>query len=271
MRFLFLGDVVGDSGIEAVKSTLPKLRSDLDIDFAVVNVENAADGFGVTQAICDDITAAGADAMTTGNHAFDKRDFDLFDREERLIRPVNYPPGTAGRGAGLFQDRKGRKVLVANVMCKAFMDPNLDDPFRAMDDQLGDGPLGEDADFVLIDMHGEATAEKMALGWYLDGRASLVVGTHTHVPTADTRILPEGTAYQSDSGMCGTYNSILGMKKEGSLNRFLTKMPGHKLEAESGPWTVCGVFVETDDASRRAVRAEPVRVGEYLLEHVPSV
>ncbi len=260
---------MGADGVDAVCRVLPSLRQKLKLDFVIVNVENAAGGFGVTQAITDQVLAAGADAMTTGNHAFDKRDFDLFDREEKLIRPANFPPGTAGRGAGLYDARDGKRVLVVNIMGRVYMDP-LDDPFREVDRQLAQAPLGEIADAVIVDMHGEATAEKLAMGWYLDGRASLVVGTHTHVPTADTRILPQGTAYQSDAGMCGPYESILGMKIEGSLNRFLTKMPGHRLEAASGDSTVCGVFIVTDDETRRTVRAEPIRIGPFMSEHMPE-
>jgi metallophosphoesterase (TIGR00282 family) len=271
MRIGFLGDVVGNHAVKEVASRIPEIRQRLDLDFLVVNVENAAGGFGVTKAVVETMLEAGADALTSGNHAFDKLNFDLFDDEAQLLRPGNYPPGTAGRGAGLYTARGGGKVLVINMMARSFMEP-LDDPFHMMDRQLEEARLGETADAILVDFHGEATAEKMAMGWHLDGRVSLLVGTHTHIPTADTRILPKGTAYQTDSGMCAPYESILGMKIEGSLNKFLTRMPGHKLEGvEEGAVTVCGVFIETDDTTKRTVRAEPIRIGPHLLNHFPDV
>ena len=269
MRVLFLGDVVGKSGRRAVAEHLPGLRQRLDVDFVVCNGENAAHGFGLTESTCGELLDAGVDVITTGNHVWDKREIvEYMDGDDRVLRPLNYPPGTPGRGAGLFTAPCGRRVLVLNVMLRLFMDP-LDDPFAAVERALDGTGLG-DADFVLIDAHGEATSEKMAIGHAFDGRASLVVGTHTHVPTADTMILPAGTAYQSDAGMCGDYDSVIGMKKDAPVQRFVTKMPGARLEAADGEATVCGVFVVTDDRTGLAVKVAPVRVGGVLSETVPQ-
>ncbi len=264
MRLLFLGDVVGRSGRDAVVTALPGLRTDLDLDFVVVNGENAAGGFGITEKITTELLDAGADVVSGGNHSWDQREALVFiEREQRLLRPANFPSGTPGRGAGLFEARGGRRVLVVNVMGRVFMDP-LDDPFAAVEAQLDACPMGEAADAVIIDVHAEATSEKMAMGHFADGRASLVVGTHSHVPTADAQILPGGTAYQTDAGMCGDYDSVIGMQKDEPLNRFTRKISSGRFQPAEGEATVCGVFVETDDATGQAVRVEPVRLGGRL-------
>ncbi|KAA2235742.1 TIGR00282 family metallophosphoesterase [Salinarimonas soli] len=269
MRLLFLGDVVGRPGRQAVMERLPALRERWLLDCVVVNGENAAGGFGITEAICDEILAAGADAVTLGNHSFDQREALVFiTRQTRLVRPANYPPGTPGRGAMLVEARGGARVLVVNVMGRLYMDA-LDDPFAAADRELDACPLGQVADAVIVDVHAEATSEKQAMGYHLDGRASLVVGTHTHVPTADARILPGGTAYLSDAGMCGDYESVLGMHRDEPVRRFLQKTPGARLEAATGEGTLCGIAVETDGRGL-AVRAAPVRIGPHLQEAGPD-
>ncbi|MBT5263888.1 MAG: YmdB family metallophosphoesterase [Rhodospirillaceae bacterium] len=269
MRLLFLGDVVGRSGRQGVIRHLPELRKRLAIDFAVVNAENAAGGFGLTAGIVDEMLEAGADCLTTGNHVWDKREIiPRIAEDSRLLRPVNYPAGAPGRGAGFYVLPDGRSVLVINVMLRLFMDP-LDDPFAAVEAQLADARLAETADFILIDAHGEATSEKMAFGHAFDGRASLVVGTHTHVPTADTMILTGGTAYQTDAGMCGDYNSVIGMKPEVPVERFVSKISPGRLEAADGEATVCGVLVETDDATGLAKSVDPIRVGGRLSRAMP--
>ncbi len=246
MKLLFLGDIVGRAARDAIVSDLPGLRSDLGADFVVVNGENAAGGFGITAQICEELFDAGVDVITLGNHAWDQREALVhIEREPRLIRPVNFPAGTPGRGAGLFETAKGERVLVINAMGRVFMDP-LDDPFAAIEREIGACPLGEAADAILVDFHGEATSEKMAMGHFCDGRASLVVGTHSHVPTADAQILPGGTAYQTDAGMCGDYNSVIGMEKDEPVSRFLSKIPSGRFQPALGPATLCGVFVETD-------------------------
>ncbi len=270
MRFLFLGDIVGRPGRIAVQERLPGLREAWKLDCVVINGENSAGGFGITEAICDEILAAGADVVTLGNHSWDQREALVFiERQDRMIRPANYPPGTPGRGAAVIEARNGARVLVVNVMGRLFMDP-LDDPFAAVERELSACPLGAVADAVIVDIHAEATSEKQAMACFLDGRASLVVGTHTHVPTSDTRILPGGTAFQSDAGMCGDYDSVLGMQKDEPVRRFLQKVPGARLEPASGEGTLSGVAVEIDDATGLAKAVWPVRIGPHLSEAVPA-
>jgi 2',3'-cyclic-nucleotide 2'-phosphodiesterase len=270
MRLLFLGDIVGRPGRHAVSERLPRLRERWRLDCVVINGENAAGGFGITEAICDEVLAAGADVITLGNHAFDQREALVFiERQPRLVRPVNFPPGTPGRGATMVETRNGARVLVINVMGRLFMDP-LDDPFAAIDRELETCPLRRAADAIVVDVHAEATSEKQALAYYVDGRASLVVGTHTHAPTADHRILPGGTAFQSDAGMCGDYDSVLGMGKDEPIRRFLQKTPGSRLEASSGEGALSGLAVEIDDRTGLAARVAAVRLGPNLEESWPQ-
>ncbi|TCR70234.1 TIGR00282 family metallophosphoesterase [Bosea sp. BK604] len=270
MRFLFLGDVVGRPGRLAVQDQLPGLRERWKLDCVVINGENAAGGFGITETICDELLEAGADVVTLGNHSWDQREALVFiERQPAMIRPANYPAGTPGRGAAVIEARNGARVLVVNVMGRLYMDA-LDDPFGAVERELAACPLGEVADAVIVDVHAEATSEKQAMGYFLDGRASLVVGTHTHVPTSDTRILPGGTAYQSDAGMCGDYDSILGMHREEPVRRFLQKTPGARLEPASGTGTLSGVAVDIDDATGLAKAVWAVRVGPNLSEALPT-
>jgi metallophosphoesterase (TIGR00282 family) len=270
MRLLFCGDIMGRTGRDAVQREMPRLREQLGLDFVVVNGENAAAGFGITARICQDLYAVGVDCITTGNHVWDQRELmATIDGDARLLRPANYPVGTPGRGARLFQLADGRKILVANVMTRLFMDP-LDDPFAAMERELQGRTLGQTVQAVIVDVHGEATSEKMAMGHFLDGRASLVVGSHSHVPTADAQILPGGTGYQSDAGMCGDYDSVIGMQKAPAIQRFVRKLPGERLSPAEGEATLCGVFVETDDATGLAKRIAPVRVGGRLQPAWPA-
>ena len=271
MRLLFLGDVVGRPGRDAIAAHLPGLRRDLKLDFVVINGENAAGGFGITQKICEEFYALGADVLTTGNHAWDQREaLSYISTDPRLLRPANYPPGTPGKGGHVYTTQSGRKVLVVNVMGRLFMDP-LDDPFQAVARELARNVLGGGVQAVIVDMHAEATSEKMAMGHFCDGRASLVVGTHSHVPTADAQVLPGGTAYQTDAGMCGDYDSVIGMKKEIAVARFVRKLPGERLEPGAGEGTLCGVFVETDDRSGLAKTVQPVRLGGRLAPALPTV
>jgi metallophosphoesterase (TIGR00282 family) len=267
MRILYLGDVVGRSGRDAVVQRLPEIRRRLEADFVVVNGENAAHGFGITPKICEDFYTAGADVVTLGNHTWDQREIiPYLDSEARVLRPLNYPPGTPGRGSGIFPATRGRKVMVVQVMGRLFMDP-LDDPFAAVERELGRVRLGGGGpDAIVIDIHAEASSEKMALGHAVDGRASLVVGSHSHIPTADAQILPRGTAYQTDAGMCGDYDSVIGMKKEAAIAKFVRKLPGERLSPAEGPGTVCGLLVETEDRTGRALRVAPLRVGGRLAE-----
>jgi 2',3'-cyclic-nucleotide 2'-phosphodiesterase len=270
MRLLFVGDVVGRSGRAIVMERLPRLVADWKLDFVVVNGENAAGGFGITESIYQDLIDAGADAITLGNHAWDQREALVFiERAPRLIRPANYPPGTPGRGTSVITAKNGARVLIINAMGRVFMDP-LDDPFAAVERELQACPLGSGADAVIIDIHAEATSEKQAMGFYADGRATLVVGTHTHVPTADHRILPCGTAFVSDVGMTGDYNSIIGMAKEEPLGRFVRRIPSGKFEPAMGPATLCAIAVETDGTTGLATRVAAVRFGGKLEEARPS-
>lgn len=272
MRLAFFGDVVGKAGRRALSEHLPHLKQDLFLDFVVVNAENSAGGFGVTEAIANELFDYGADCLTLGNHSWDQRDALTFiEREDRLLRPCNYPPGVEapGKGANLYTLADGRRVGVISVLGRLFMD-SLDDPFQAVERELNAAPLGMVADAVIVDVHAEATSEKMAMGHFCDGRASLVVGTHTHIPTADAQVLPHGTAYQTDAGMCGDYDSVIGMKKEASVRRFSTRLPTERMGPAEGPPTACGVFVETDDKTGLALRVEPIRIGGRLWEHVPT-
>ncbi len=270
MRVLIVGDVVGSAGRAVLNANLPMLREKLKTDFVIVNGENAAHGFGITGNICDSFYQAGADCITTGNHVFDQRDvIGQMERDDKILRPINYPPDTPGKGYGIYKTESGKRIIVANVMCRLFMEL-LDDPFQALDALLKRFKLGRDADAIILDVHGEATSEKQAIGHFVDGRASIVVGTHTHVPTADTWVLPGGTAYQSDLGMTGDYDSVIGMKKELSVKRFLAKGERIRLEPATEDGTMCGCFVVLDDKTGLAKRIEPVRVGARLSETIPK-
>ena len=270
MKVLYLGDLVGRAGRDAAIARLPELRKDLSLDFVIVNGENAAGGFGITPQICDDLFAAGTDVVVTGNHVWDNRDIlPHFQRENRLLRPANFPDGAPGRGVGVYDAPGGRRVAVVQVMGRVFMDP-MDCPFRAADKAIEAHPLGRAVAFTLVDIHAEATSEKMAMGHHLDGRVSLVAGTHSHVPTADHQILPGGTAYMTDVGMCGDYDSVIGMEKAEPIRRFMHKTPGGRFTPASGDATVCGVYVETDDATGLARRVEPLRLGGRLSQLRPD-
>lgn len=270
MNILFLGDIVGRPGRDIVESELPELRAKLELDFVVANGENAAGGFGLTRAIADELFAAGVDCLTTGNHWADQREMlTAINDEDRILRPANYPKGTPGRGAGLFETRAGARVLVANYAGRVFMDA-LDDPFAGVEAELAACPLGMGADAVVIDFHAEATSEKMAFGHFCDGRASLVVGTHTHIPTADAQILPGGTGYMTDVGACADYDSVIGMEKYEPVQRFVHKLHGGRFTPATGPATLCGVFVQVG-ADGLAKRIEAVRVGGRLKEARPGL
>ncbi|PCI37392.1 MAG: TIGR00282 family metallophosphoesterase [Rhodospirillaceae bacterium] len=269
MKVLYIGDVVGKSGRKAVLDHLPRLQDQLGLDFVVVNGENAAHGFGITGAICDTFFAAGVDVVTTGNHAWDQREIvEYIQTEPRLLRPVNYPEGTPGQGVGIYEAKNGQKVCVIQAMGRLFMDP-LDDPFAGVQRALLNKKLGQKTDFILIDIHAEATSEKMAMGQHFDGQASMVVGTHSHIPTGDAQILPNGTAYQTDAGMCGDYDSVIGMTKGPAIGRFISKMRGERLAPASGEGTLCAVYVESDDATGLALKISPVRIGGRLIEILP--
>ena len=269
MNLLFIGDIIGKPGRDVVAAQLPRLRDQLKLDVVIANGENAAGGFGLTRAVAEEFYGVGVDIITTGNHWADQKEIlTLIEADDRILRPLNYPKGTPGRGANLYQTPAG-SILVMNVMGRVFMDA-LDDPFAAVDRELNAAPLGEIADVVVVDVHAEATSEKMAMGHFCDGRASLVVGTHSHVPTADAQILPGGTAYQTDAGGCCDYDSVIGMDKAEPLQRFTRKMSTTRYSPALGPATLCGVFMQTG-ARGFATRIAPVRVGGRLIATIPEL
>jgi metallophosphoesterase (TIGR00282 family) len=270
MKVLFLGDVVGRAGRAAIVEYLSELRQAWKLDFVVVNAENATSGAGLNAAHAKVILDAGADCITLGDHAFDQKEMMTFiESEPRIIRPLNYAKSAPGRGARIFSDTRGRKILVAQVLGQVFMKRPFDDPFSAVDQVLRSHPLGGAVQASLIDVHCEATSEKMGMGHFCDGRASVVVGTHTHVPTGDAMILPAGTAYQSDAGMCGDYNSVIGMDKTEPMRRFVTGMSKGRFTPAEGPATLSGLYVETDDRTGKAQVVKMIRHGGLLEASTP--
>lgn len=249
---------------------LPRLRADWDLDFVVVNGENATGGMGLSADHARGLLAAGADVLTLGDHAFDQKDMAQFlETEPRVIRPINYSKLAPGRGWRIFDAPGGRKVLVAQVLGRVFMKQPFDDPFSAIEPVLKAHPLGRAVQAAVIDVHAEATSEKMGMGHWCDGQASLVVGTHTHVPTGDAQILKGGTAYLTDAGMCGDYDSVIGMEKMEPMRRFVTGMARGRFEPAAGEATLSGVFVETDDRTGHALRVAMVRQGGRLQDARP--
>ena len=270
MRILFLGDVVGRAGREAVARHLPGLRTDWKLDFVVVNGENATGGAGLSAAHAQGLLDAGADALTLGDHAFDQKEMlGFIETEPRIVRPLNFSKAAPGRGARVFEATQGRRVLVAQVLGRVFMNRPFDDPFSAVEPVLKAHPRGGLVQASLLDIHAEATSEKMGMGHFCDGRASIVVGTHTHVPTADAMVMPGGTAYQSDAGMCGDYGGVIGMDPEEPMRRFVTGMGKGRFTPSLGEATLAGLYVETDDRSGAATRAVAVRVGGRLSPAAP--
>jgi hypothetical protein len=273
MRLGFFGDVVGRAGRAAVTEHLPRVRAELKLDFVVVNGENAAGGFGITPSTAQEIFDAGADCITLGNHSWDQAEaLTYIERETRLLRPFNYPQTLTipGRGAQLFTTAAGQRVFVIQIHGSAFME-SLDDPIQGVARALEEAPLRQVADAVIVEMHAEATAEKYIMGHFCDGRATAVIGAHTHVPTADAQILPGGTAYQTDAGMCGDYDSVIGMKKEPLVRRASTRLPVERKSPAEGLATLCGVFIESDDKTGLARQIAPIRVGGRLSRTMPSV
>lgn len=271
MRILFIGDVVGNSGMVAAREFLPTAISGWDVDLAIVNGENAAGrGFGITEAIYLELLALGADAVTLGNHSWAQRETLTFiDHAPRLIRPINYMSSAPGRGAALLPTKKGQNATIINALGRLFMDA-AENPFYLIDLELKARPLRRGVDAIVVDFHCEATGEKQAAGHFCDGRVSLVVGTHTHTPSADYRILPGGTAYITDAGMTGDYDSVVGMDKDEPLRRFATGIPEGRFVPASGAATLCGIAIETDDTTGLATRIAPVRVGGKLDQAIPG-
>jgi 2',3'-cyclic-nucleotide 2'-phosphodiesterase len=269
MRLLFVGDIVGRAGRAVFLEHIPRLRAEWRLDCVVANAENAARGFGITETICADLLAAGADCVTLGNHAFDQREALVFiAREPRLIRPLNYPSGAPGNGAHMFETASGARILIISLLGRVFMDA-LDDPFATAAREISTCPLEIGCDALVIDFHAEASSEKQAFAHFVDGRVSLVAGTHTHVPTADHQILPHGTAYITDVGMTGDYDSVIGMEKEGPVHRFMTKLPSARFEPAAGAATLCGLAVELD-IKGLAKKIAPLRIGGRLSQVCPE-
>ncbi len=269
MKIIFLGDVFGEPGREAVAKYVPRLKKSLEPDFIVINGENAAHGFGINAEICHQFFDLGADVITTGNHVWDQREIISFiEKEKRLLRPANFSKGTVGQGYTIVENDKGQRLGVINVMSQLFMKP-IDSPFPVLEELLGEIRLKDNVDAILVDVHGETTSEKKAIGFFCDGYVSCIVGTHTHVPTADTCILPQGSAYQTDAGMCGCYDSIIGVDKDIALQRFTSDMPSERMRPAEGEGAVCGIFVTTDDETGLATDIQPLRIGAGIMESLP--
>ncbi|PPR29810.1 MAG: hypothetical protein CFH31_00241 [Alphaproteobacteria bacterium MarineAlpha9_Bin1] len=270
MNILFLGDIMGRSGREVVSKELPDLKRSLEIDVVIINGENAAGGFGITPKICEEFYDLGVDVITSGNHIWDKREIITYiNKNKNLLRPENFPASVPGQGNTIIKDSLGRKLLVINVMGRLFMDP-LDDPIESIEKIISKYRLGIEVNGIIVDIHGEATSEKMSIGHIFDGRVSLIIGTHTHVPTSDTQILPGGTGYQSDAGMCGDYDSVIGGEKNGWQEKFKRKMPVGRIEASEGEGTLCGLFLEVDIKTGLAKNLKPVIIGPRLINRVPT-
>jgi metallophosphoesterase (TIGR00282 family) len=255
LNILFIGDVVGDPGRRAIAAHVGGLRSEGRIDFCIANAENAAGGFGLTREVADELFALGVDVLTGGNHTWDKKEIlDFIDREPRILRPANYPPGVPGARSGVFIASSGARVGVLSLMGRVFM-PITDCPFRCADELVP--ILRAETPTIIVDIHAEATSEKVAMGWYLAGRVSAVVGTHSHVPTADERVLPGGTAYLTDAGMTGPYDSVIGVEKEIAIKRFLTQTPRRFITATGDP-RLSGAIITIDDVTGRASAIERI-------------
>ena len=269
MNILILGDVMGPSGMVAIVKKLPNLIKKKKIDFVIVNGENAADlGVGITKKNTEEIFEAGADVITTGNHVWDQSEtMEFITSEKRLLRPQNLIKGSPGEGFGIFNSKNNKKVAVINLMGNIFM-KKCEDVFEAAKNFIQTVQLKKDADFIIVDMHGEITSEKMAIGYLFDGKATMVVGTHTHVPTSDHRIMKKGTAYQTDIGMCGDYNSVIGINKDNSLAKFLKNPDAKKHYPALGEATISGLMVTADDNTGLASKVEPIVVGRLLENRI---
>ncbi len=260
MKIIYLGDIVAKSGREAVKNAIPVLKENYHFDTLIVNVDNAAHGFGCTPKICNQLLDAGVSAIVTGDHVWNQKDIITFlDSNNRIIRPLNHSANLAGVGARVIPMDNGKKILVAEVVGRVFMEA-VDCPLQALDNLLKDYTLAKNIDAIFVDIHAEATAEKQSFARYFDGRVSAIIGSHTHVPTADACILPNGTAYQTDAGMCGDYNSVIGFDSKAPIERLKNKFSPHRLEPATGKGTVCGTFIEIDDATGLAIKIEIIKI-----------
>ena len=269
MNILLLGDIAGPSGRKAIIEKLPKIIKKKEIDFTIVNGENAGDmGVGITKKNFDEFLKAGADVVTTGNHVWDEKEtIEFITLEKRLLRPENLIKGSPGSGYGIFNSKNNKKVAVINLMGNIFM-KKCDDVFEAAKKLIETVRLKKDADFIVVDMHGEITSEKMAMGYLLDGKVTMFVGTHTHVPTSDHRIMEKGTAYQTDVGMCGDYNSVIGMNRDNSLKKFFKDPSAKKHFPSLGEATISGLMVVADNETGLANKVEPIVLGKNLENRI---
>lgn len=270
MRILFIGDIMGRAGRDGLAKHLPQLKEQLKPDAIIVNGENAAHGIGITEKICQEFYELGVHVITTGNHVWDQREIlSYIERDPNLLRPLNYPENTPGNGHVIYDLPNGQKIMVINAMARIFMDA-MEDPFKMVHDLVQNNKMGEKCAAIFLDFHGEATSEKMAMAQYLDGKISAVVGTHTHLPTADAQIFTKGTAFQADAGMSGDYDSVIGVKKEIPIHRFTRKTPTERMIPADGEASVCGVFIETSDHTGLAKKIAPVRIGGRLRQELPD-
>ncbi len=270
IRLLMLGDIVGRAGREMVLKKLPELRREWKLDCIIVNTDNASGGFGVTSEHCAALHAAGADVLAGGDHIWDQREMlGKIESMPYLLRPLNFPDHVPGRGQTLITTAKGANILIVHALGQVFLNDYLDSPFAAVDAALYPYKLGATVDAIIVDFHAEATSEKCAMGLYCDGRVSVVAGSHTHIPTADQRILPKGTAYITDMGMCGDYQSVIGFEEDGPLHIFTHKLRKTRMTPAKREATLCGFYVEIDEGTGLARKAEPVRIGGHLEASTP--
>ncbi len=274
IRTLFLGDIVGKAACDVIVKQLPIWKRDWCLDLVIVNGENAANnGLGITSAICNELYQAGVDCITTGNHVWDSREIiPHIKKDSRLLRPANFVEGTLGQGHVILKTTNGANILIINILLRLFVKELSENPFFTVRELLQKYKLGRDVQAIIIDAHGEATSETTAMGHMCDGQVSLVVGTHTHIPTSDGHIMPNGTAYQTDAGMCGDYNSVLGFDKGAAVERFLNKVPQPRMKiANHKDVTIAGVYVEIDEKTGLATKIEQVIFGGCLKQSLPVI
>jgi metallophosphoesterase (TIGR00282 family) len=269
MKILFCGDIVGKTGRNAIEKHVPKLKTELGLDLVIANVDNASGGFGVNKNTFDELVNLGVDVMTGGDHIWDQKDtIGFIANQKNLLRPLNFPKHTPGNGAVVFNTKNHKKVLVIHLLGQVFIKNNLNCPFEMVEDLLKNYQLGKNIDSIIVDIHAEATSEKMAMGKFLDGKVSFVVGSHTHIPTNDFHIMRQGTAYQTDAGMCGDYNSVIGMQEGVPLKSFLTKRRVGKMEPATGEATFCATLVEIDEKTGLAKKIEVIKLDGVLMNQI---
>jgi len=265
MKILFCGDIVGRSGRKAIAKYLPELQKEHNFDLIIANVDNASGGFGVNKNTCDELMALGVNVLTGGDHIWDQKEINTFiHKYPNLLRPLNFPKNTIGRGAAIFQGNGGQKILVIHLLGQVFIKNNLNCPFEMAQEMVEKYRLKQEVDAIIVDFHADATSEKMAMGQFLDGKASFIVGSHTHIPTNDYHIMAQGSAYQTDAGMCGDYNSVIGMQRDVPIKQFLTKRKAGRMQAATGEGTFCATIVEIDNITGLARQINVVKKGGSL-------